>query len=61
MDEGYSRRGTNPNARPTQPAIFAAVGHHRAGRIDAARDICRDILKDFPDHAPVHNNLGALL
>ena len=56
---GQSRAAT-PNP-PVTALLNAALEHHQAGRLQQAEDSYRQILRQSPDHADVHNNLGAAL
>src|SRR5579863_5927395 len=47
----------NPH-RNAAAAVVAAYDHWKSGQIDAAAELCREILKDVPDHFGAHHVLG---
>jgi tetratricopeptide (TPR) repeat protein len=49
------------NAPAFAAILKEAVQHHRAGRLDAAERLYRDVLAVQPHQADVHHNLGAVL
>ena len=47
--------------RATDEALTKAVAHHKAGRLEEAERLYREILASHPDHPDANHNLGVLI
>ena len=61
METPNDRRGSEESRPDTlSEKLAAAIQNQHAGRLDSAENLCREILRDDPQHAGALNCLGVL-